>query len=173
MSLRLETSRERALVAAQPALASFPFVALCVAVCLLVGCSPRRPVLYSSAPSTHAAVEGSSAGAEQETLAANAEADIDRCMELGAEQSAPFDFSAALTRMAVGSGAGAAIGGAAGAAGGRAFGGAGGGAAAGAAGAAVANAIGSLLEGLQPGRTEQAWVDSCLAERGHRVVGWR
>jgi len=70
---------------------------------------------------------------------------------------------------AIGAGGGAVIG----AVGGAIYGGAGRGAAAGAATGATAGILHGLLNAGSPSPLYQSYVNTCLSDRGYRVLGWQ
>ena len=124
------------------------------AVVLVVGCATPRPVLY---PTERVAQAG-----------AASEHDVRDC-----QHRADANVRSTLPTETVGETAiGGGIGAASGAVGGAIFGSPGPGAAVGAASGATASLLASLLRPHTPNATYQNYVDTCLSERGYRVVGW-
>jgi predicted small lipoprotein YifL len=122
---------------------------------LLAACGAKRPVFY---PNEHLNRVGQ----------AQAEADINECMAL-AEQYVKGGMGKQVARdTAVGAGTGAAVGGVVGAIEGNA----GTRAAQGAAGGATAVLVSNLFRSREPSPMEVNYVNTCLAERGYRVLGW-
>jgi hypothetical protein len=128
--------------------------ALCAAL-LLFGCAAYRPVLY---PNQHLNTVGY----------AVAERDIEDCKSLASSYRSSGRAGRIARDTAIGGGTGAAVGAAAGAA----VGNAGRGAAAGAAGGATARFLQSILHPRGPSAVHKSYVNTCLADRGYRVIGW-
>ena len=120
-------------------------------------CAQQRPVLY---PSAYLKTVG------QE----RAEADINECVRLAAEQGAQGDAGEQVAKDTV---EGGAIGGAAGAAIGAVLSSAGRGAAAGAAGGAAGALTRGLFRSSEPDPVFRGFVDRCLREKGYEPIGWR
>jgi hypothetical protein len=125
---------------------------------LAAGCSARRPVLYPNETLSKAGATG-------------ADRDIAECMQLADDYVKSGGQGTEVAKeAAIGGGVGAA----AGAVGGAIWGSAGQGAAAGAAGGVTAG----LLHGLfrsngGPSPVYQNYVNTCLSDRGYRVIGWQ
>jgi hypothetical protein len=130
-------------------------LALVVSVSLVVGCASHRPVLY---PNQKLNTVGHT----------TARADIEDCKRIarGIEHSGQGGEVAKRTVT------GSAVGAAAGAAGGAIWGSAGRGAASGAAGGAAAGLVSGLFATAEPSAIYKNAVNTCLAERGYRVIGW-
>ena len=129
-----------------------------VAVAVLAGCSTRRPVLYPNQALQQAGPEG-------------ADRAIADCMQLadGYVKGDGGRTGKVARDAAVGGGVGAASG----AVGGAIWGNPGQGAAAGAAAGVTAGLLTNLFNGSGgPSATYQNYVNTCLAERGYRVIGW-
>ena len=134
------------------------WVPMLVVALVLAGCSTRRPVLYPNQALQKAGPEG-------------ADRDVTECMQLadGYVKAGSGRAGKTARDAAVGGGTGAA----AGAVGGAIWGNPGLGAASGAAAGATAGVINSLFNGSGgPSATYQNYVNTCLAERGYRVIGW-
>jgi len=123
-----------------------------VPVVLVAGCASPRPVIYQAAP-----------GSGQ---------DVEQCMQLARASGADSGKGAAAARDV---GLGAAMGGAAaGAWGGvRGYSDVGNRAAAGAAAGASAALIRGAVRASEPSEVYRGYVNQCLRDRGHQVVGWR
>ena len=133
-------------------------LAVLAAATVLVGCSTRRPVLYPNEALQTSGPDG-------------ADRAINECMQLadGYVKAGSGQAGKTARDAAIGGGTGAA----AGAVGGAIWGNAGQGAAAGAAAGVTAGVINSLFNGSGgPSATYQNFVNTCLAERGYRVIGW-
>jgi len=133
-------------------------LAMLAALLVLAGCSTHRPVLYPNEALQNAGPDG-------------ADRDIAECMQLadGYVKAGSGKAGTTARNAAIGGGTGAA----AGAVGGAIWGNAGRGAAAGAAGGVTAGLLSGLFSGSGgPSPTYQNFVNSCLADRGYRVVGW-
>ena len=123
---------------------------------LAAGCSARRPVLY---PNDKLGSAGP-AGADQ---------DIAECMQLADQYVKSGGRAREIGKdAAIGGGVGAA----AGAVGGAIYGSAGRGAAAGAAGGVTAGLLSGLFKESGPSPVYQNFVNTCLHDRGYRVIGW-
>lgn len=133
------------------------FQALLGAVLVVGGCAARRPVMYPNEQLKQAGPAG-------------ADRDIDECMRLAEAYVSSGGKARGVARdTAVGGGTGAAIG----AVGGAIYGSAGRGAAAGAATGATAGLLHGLFNLGSPSPIYQSYVNSCLADRGYRVLGWQ
>jgi len=122
---------------------------------LLAACGAKQPVLY---PNDHLNQVGQ----------AQAEADINDCMAL-AEQYVKSGKGKQVARdTAVAAGTGAAVGGVVGGIEGNA----GTRAAQGAAGGATAALVTNLFKAKEPSPMLVNYVNTCLSERGYRVLGW-
>ena len=130
---------------------------LSLSLLFFLGCAQQRPVLY---PSAYLKTVG------QE----RAEADINECVRLAAEQGAQGDAGEQVAKDTV---EGGAIGGAAGAAIGAVLSSAGRGAAAGAAGGAAGALTRGLFRTSEPDPVFRGFVDRCLHEKGYEPIGWR
>lgn len=135
---------------------------LAVGISLVAGCAARRPVLYPDQRAERAGNEGR---------------DVAECEQLASDRGAPGRGNEIARDTVVGTGTGAAVGAVGGAFFGGAgrgafFGGAGRGAAAGAAAGATASVLNGILRGSGPNDTYKSFVAVCLADRGHRVIGW-
>ena len=123
---------------------------------LAAGCSARRPVLYPNET-----LQKAGPGA--------ADRDIAECMQLADGYVKSGGRTAEVARdAAVGGGTGAA----AGAAGGAIYGNPGQGAAAGAAAGVTAGLLHGLFKESGPSPIYQNFVNTCLSDRGYRVIGW-
>jgi hypothetical protein len=123
---------------------------------LAAGCSTRRPVLYPNE-------------ALQKAGPATADRDITECMQLADEYVKSGGRGREVARdAAVGGGTGAA----AGAVGGAIYGNPGQGAAAGAAAGVTAGLLHNLFKSGGPSPIYQNYVNTCLSDRGYRVIGW-
>jgi hypothetical protein len=123
----------------------------------LIGCAPKRPVLY---PNDQFKQAGETVSKE----------DIDECMRMAEESGAKEDKGKKIAKNTAGA---AVIGGASGAAWGAFFGDAGKRAGAGAAaGASGALAHGAMKSG-DPGVIYRGFVERCLREKGYDVIGWK
>jgi hypothetical protein len=123
----------------------------------LVGCAPKRPVLY---PNAHLQTVGPVV----------AERDIDECVAAADAYGTSTSFA---ERTATGTATSAATGAAVGAASGAVWGRAGRGAATGAAGGAAAGFMRGLFRWRDPDSIEKGYVNLCLNESGYRTMGWR
>ncbi len=124
---------------------------------LALGCASQRPVLY---PNAHYRWVGQG----------NADADVDRCLQLAAEHGvSPRRTERVGARTVRGGAVGAATGAAVGAVAGRA----GRGAAAGAAGGAAAGLTRAIFDSGKPDPTYRRFVEHCLEDLGYQPVGWR
>jgi outer membrane lipoprotein SlyB len=123
-----------------------------VATSLLSGCATPHPVIYEAAP--------------------GASHDVEQCMQLARAAGADSGKGASAARDV---GVGAAMGGAAaGAWGGvRGYSDVGQRAAAGAAAGASVALIRGVSRANEPTEVFRGYVNQCLRERGHQVVGWR
>jgi outer membrane lipoprotein SlyB len=120
------------------------------------GCTARRPVLYPNATLDKAGPAG-------------ADRDIAECMQLADGYVKSGGKSREVARdAAVGGGTGAA----AGAVGGAIYGNPGQGAAAGAAAGVTAGLLHGLFRESGPSPVYQNYVNTCLSDRGYRVIGW-
>jgi hypothetical protein len=99
---------------------------------------------------------------------AMAERDIEDCKSLASSYKSSGQASRIARDTAIGGGTGAAVGAAAGAV----TGNAGKGAAAGAAGGATAGFLRRILYPGGPSAVYKNYVNTCLADRGYRVIGW-
>jgi outer membrane lipoprotein SlyB len=127
------------------------------AALMATGCTARRPLLY---PNEQLNRVGQSA----------ADRDIEECMRLANAYVSSSGKARDVARdTGVGGGTGAAIG----AVGGAIYGGAGRGAAAGAATGATAGLIHGLFSAGGASPIYRSYVNSCLADRGYRVIGWQ
>jgi len=122
---------------------------------LLVGCGAQQPTLY---PNDHLNKVG----------AAQAEADIAECSALADQYVKSGKGAKVAKQAAVSAGTGAAVGGVVGAIEGNA----GTRAAQGAAGAATAVLVSSAFRAKEPTPMFKNYVNTCLGERGYRVLGW-
>jgi hypothetical protein len=95
--------------------------------------------------------------------------DIRECQSLANANVPSTAGTDAVRETAVGGGIGAASG----VVGGAIFGSPGTGAAVGAASGATASLLNRLVRTNNANTTYQAFVSTCLADRGHRVIGWR
>ena len=125
------------------------------AALLCISCAAHRPILY---PNEHLQQVGVDSAAR----------DIDECKSLASAYVPSAGGQRVASHTAIGSGAGAAIG----AAGGATHGAAGKGAGIGAASGATAGLLHGLFKTAKPGATYRKYVDTCLADRGYRVIGW-
>ena len=125
-------------------------------ICLTVGCA-KQPVLY---PNDHYATVG----------AAASERDVEECIALA--EAADLDTNQALEAGKRTAG-GAVVGGASGAVAGVISGRSGFGAAVGAATGAVGGFFSWLFGSAEPHPVYVRYVDTCLAERGYRTIGWK
>ena len=125
------------------------------AVVLFAGCAAQRPVLY---PSERLAQAG-----------AASERDVSECEHLADANVDSTLPTETVRETAIGGGIGAASG----VVGGAIFGSPGTGAAVGAASGATASLLGSLLRPSTPNATYRSYVNTCLGDRGYRVVGWQ
>ena len=125
------------------------------ATVLCVGCAAQQPVLY---PTERLAQVG-----------AASELDVSDCQHLADASVRSTLPTETVRETAIGGGIGAASG----VVGGAIFGSPGTGAAVGAASGATASLLGSLLRSSTPNATYQSYVNTCLSERGYRVVGWQ
>jgi len=129
---------------------------LAAVLILAVGCSARRPVLYPNETLQKAGPAG-------------ADSDIAECMHLADGYVKSGGKSREVARdAAIGGGTGAA----AGAVGGAIYGSAGRGAAAGAATGVTAGLLTGLFKSSGPSPVYQNFVNTCLGDRGYRVIGW-
>jgi len=125
------------------------------ALVAVAGCATHRPVLYPN-PKLN------------EVGHTVARRDVEDCKHVadGLVQSRAAGDAAKRTVT------GSAVGAAAGAAGGAIWGNAGRGAASGAAGGAAAGLVSALFSAPEPSGIYKNAVNTCLAERGYRVIGW-
>ncbi len=121
----------------------------------LGGCAGPKPILY---PNEHFQNVGS----------AQAERDIELCVQLAEQYIAANPSATVAGSTAVG----AAVGGATGAAGGAIRGGIGIWAAVGAAMGATYGFIRGLFQASEPPPAQKAFVVRCLKERGYETIGW-
>jgi len=129
---------------------------LVAALVLAAGCSARRPVLYPNETLHKAGPAG-------------ADRDIAECMALADGYVKSGGRGREIARdAAIGGGTGAA----AGAVGGAIYGSAGRGAAAGAATGVTAGVLSGLFKSSGPSPVYQNFVNTCLSDRGYRVIGW-
>ena len=129
---------------------------LAAVLVLAAGCSARRPVLYPNETLQKAGPTG-------------ADRDIAECMQLADGYVKSGGKSREVARdAAIGGGTGAA----AGAVGGAIYGSAGRGAAAGAATGVTAGLLHGLFSNGGPSPVYQNFVNTCLSDRGYRVIGW-
>lgn len=127
-----------------------------ILVVLVAGCSARRPLLYPNETL-------------QKAGPATADRDIAECMALADGYVKSGGKSREVARdAAVGGGTGAA----AGAVGGAIYGNPGQGAAAGAAAGVTAGLLSGLFKESGPSPIYQNFVNTCLHDRGYRVIGW-
>jgi outer membrane lipoprotein SlyB len=125
---------------------------------LVIGCAPKRPVLY---PNDTFKQVGES----------QAKADVEQCMEM-AKTHGVKDTSG--DRMVTDTAKSAAVGAAAGGAVAAVWGGnVGRSAGAGAAGSAAATAVYRMFDSGQPDPVFRGFVDQCLREKGYQVAGWQ
>jgi OmpA family protein len=137
-----------------------PRLAALAVAAVLAGCSSRRPVLYPNEALQQAGPDG-------------ADRAIGECMELADGYVKGGAGSGQAGRTAKDAAVGGGVGAAAGAVGGAIWGSPGMGAASGAAAGVTAGVINSLFNGSGgPSATYQNYVNTCLAERGYRVIGW-
>ena len=122
---------------------------------LLVGCAAPRPVLY---PTERLAQVGTAS-----------ERDVSDCQHLADTNVRSTLPTETIRETAFGGGIGAASG----VVGGAIFGSPGTGAAVGAASGATASLLGGLLRSSTPNAAYQSYVNTCLRDRGYRVVGWQ
>ena len=122
----------------------------------LTGCAAQRPVLY---PNERLAQVGPGAS----------EHDISDCRHLADANVRTTLPTETVRETAIGGGIGAASG----VVGGAMYGSPGTGAAVGAASGATASLLGSLLRSGTPNAMYQSYVNTCLSDRGYRVVGWQ
>jgi len=133
-----------------------PRSALLVAsLVLAAGCSARRPVLYPNETLQKSGPTG-------------ADRDIAECMHLADGYVKSSRGREVARDAAIGGGTGAA----AGAVGGAIYGSAGRGAAAGAATGVTAGLLSGLFRSSGPSPVYQNFVNTCLGDRGYRVIGW-
>jgi len=133
-----------------------PTPLLLLAALLAVGCSARRPVLYPNEKLDKAGPAG-------------AQSDIDECIQLADGYVKSGGRAGEVAKdAAIGGGTGAA----AGAVGGAIWGSAGRGAAAGAATGVTAGLLHGLFKSGGPSPVYQSYVNTCLSDRGYRVLGW-
>jgi hypothetical protein len=128
---------------------------LVAALVLAAGCAARRPVLYPNEALHKAGPTG-------------ADRDIAECMALADGYVKSSRGREVARDTAIGGGTGAA----AGAVGGAIYGNAGRGAAAGAATGATVGLLGGLFKSSGPSPVYQNFVNTCLGDRGYRVIGW-
>ena len=128
-----------------------------LALTAMTGCASKKPVLY---PNAHY----DSVGREVAAI------DVAECMELA---EADVGREAAGGKIAKDTGAGGGSGAAIGAAGGAVRGRAGRGAATGAAMGATAGLLRGLFRSREPDPIYKGYVQTCLAERGYKTIGWR
>jgi hypothetical protein len=129
---------------------------LLAAVVLLAGCSARRPVLY---PNEKLQTAGPTA----------ADQDIAECMHLADGYVKSGGKGREVAKDAA---IGGATGAAGGAVGGAIWGSAGRGAASGAAAGVTVGLLHGLFKESGPSPLYQNYVNTCLADRGYRVIGW-
>jgi hypothetical protein len=130
---------------------------LAAVLMLSAGCSARRPVLYPNESLQRAGSTG-------------ADRDIAECMALADGYVKSGGKGREVARdAAIGGGTGAA----AGAVGGAIYGSAGRGAAAGAATGVTAGLLHGLFSSGGPSPVYQNYVNTCLGDRGYRVIGWQ
>lgn len=127
----------------------------CAMLLFLAACGAQRPVLY---PNDHLNRVGQ----------AQAETDIRECMALAEQYVKSGKGKKIATDTAVAAGTGAAVGGVVGAIEGNA----GTRAAQGAAGAATGSLVSNLFRAKEPSPMFKSYVDTCLGERGYRMLGW-
>jgi len=131
-------------------------VLLAAILLVAAGCSARRPVLYPNPTLEKAGPVG-------------ADRDIAECMQLADAYVKSGSRTGEVARdAALGGGTGAA----AGAVGGAIYGNPGQGAAAGAAGGVTAGLLHGLFRESGPSPVYQNYVNTCLGDRGYRVIGW-
>lgn len=131
-------------------------VASMLVALLAAGCAARRPVLY----------QDDIANADL----ARADAQVGECEALAADHDDPSPAPQVAKETAMG----AVIGTVGGVVGGAVWGNPGVGAAAGAAGGAAASLFNAVVfRPLEPSPIYRTAVETCLADRGYRVVGWR
>ncbi len=124
---------------------------------LCVGCGAKRPVLY---PNAFFQQEGDQ----------RAQGDVDDCMQKAKAQMGSGSGGEVARKGA----RGALVGAAAGAAVSAVLGGnVGRSAAAGAAGGGAAGAAGGLFDAADPDPVFKGFVETCLREKGYRVIGWK
>ncbi len=130
-----------------------------LAALLLVGCAAQRPVFYPN--------EKLEAGGQ-----AQAEADVAECIQRARQAGLEQGKGG---RIATDTARAAAIGGATGAVVGAVSRSesAGTGAAAGAAGAAVATLLSGMFRSQELDPVTKRYVDTCLREKGYKVIGWQ
>lgn len=132
-----------------------PLVLVAVLI-LAAGCSTRRPVLYPNPTLEKAGPTG-------------ADRDIAECMQHADAYVKSGGRAKEVARdAAIGGGTGAAVG----AVGGAIYGSAGRGAAAGAATGVTAGILSGLFRSSGPSPVYQNFVNTCLSDRGYRVIGW-
>ena len=124
---------------------------------LVMGCAPKRPVLY---PNAHLREAGAEA----------AQRDVDDCLAFAAESGHERDAGKTVAGSTAG---GAAAGAAVGTAVGAVLGNAGRGAGAGAAGGATRGLLRGGRAARNPDPIQRAFVEECLSERGYKPIGWR
>ena len=118
---------------------------------LLVGCGATRPVIYQGAP--------------------QAQRDIDECMRLARQQGADGGKGRQVAReTAIGAATGAAATGVYGAV--RGYSDVGNRTAAGAAAGAAVGLVRGGVRASEPSEVFKGYVNRCLRERGHDVIGW-
>jgi hypothetical protein len=131
------------------------------AATVVAGCSTRRPVLYPNEVLQQSGPDG-------------ADRAINECMQLADGYVKGGAGSGQAGKTAKDAAVGGGVGAAAGAVGGAIWGNPGMGAASGAAAGVTAGVLGSLFNGGGgPSATYQNYVNTCLAERGYRVIGWQ
>ena len=147
MAARLESSMRVASVVIATLLAA-----------LLVGCGPKRPVLYPNDLYRQVGKEA-------------AEEDISHCVELAELNDLPTEKQA--DEAAKGATRGGIIGGLVGGAIGWVLGNPGRGAAAGAAGGGTRGAVGGYERSGDGDPIYRSFVDTCLREKGYQPIGWK
>lgn len=130
---------------------------LLAALSLLGGCAPKRPVLYPNETFDRVGREA-------------ARRDVDECIALSESYGLEGSPSARTAGSTV---AGGAIGGAMGGAGGAVWGNPGRRAGAGAAAGAAAGLFRGLFRWRDLEPIQARFVDTCLAQQGYRVIGWK
>ena len=124
---------------------------------LLVGCAPKRPVLYPNRTL-------------EEVGHAAAQRDVDECLAFAKAYGLEARPEGRTAKSTV---AGGAVGGAAGAASGAVRGNPGRRAGAWAAGGAAAGFMRGLFRWRDPDPVQARFVQICLSDQGYQVIGWR